>query len=207
MAQSPSPRLERGQRCFSAFRCGFAFLISLLLAQVQVFRFAAHAAVISFAQDVSPVRSLEPGTPIERELAGGQSHVYRFMLAPSQYVKLDVDQRGVDVTIKLSGPDGKQILDVDAESTTHGKETVEEVATTAGDYRLVVQPKLKDANAGRYEIRIEELRAATENDRALQEARNLFEQQRELQGRGKYDEALPLIERALKIRETILGLE
>ena len=34
-------------------------------------------------------------------------------------------------------------------------------------YRLVVEPKLKEAPAGSHEIRIEELRAATESGRAL----------------------------------------
>jgi CHAT domain-containing protein/tetratricopeptide (TPR) repeat protein len=163
--------------------------------------------MVSLAQDDPPVRSLEPGTAIAQELAGGQSQVYRLALGADQYVKLEVDQRGVDVVIKLIAPDGKQLSEFDSESRTHGKETVEELAETAGDYRLLVESKLKDADTGRYEIRIEELRAATENDRALHEARHLYERQRELQGAGKYDEALPLIERALRIRETRLGSE
>jgi CHAT domain-containing protein/tetratricopeptide (TPR) repeat protein len=45
----------------------------------------------------------------------------------------------------------------------------------------------------------------TERDRALNEAHRLFKTYRKLQGEGKYDEALPLIERALGIREKILG--
>src|SRR5262245_34299677 len=164
MIHSPSPKLTQRQCRFDAVRSGLAFGVSLLLAQLQAMPSASHAQVVTFAQDDLSVRSLEPGTPFERELAGGQSHIYRLKLAADEYVKLEVDQRGVDVTIKFLGPDGKQLLQVDAEVRTRGKETVEEVAETAGDYRLVIQSKVKNADVGDYEVRIAELRVASEND-------------------------------------------
>jgi len=49
------------------------------------------------------------------------------------------------------------------------------------------------------------LRAATEDDRALQEAGKLLKEFVKLQGAAKHDEAMPLVERSLEIRERILG--
>src|SRR5262249_40223739 len=106
---------------------------------------------------------------------------------------------------RLIGPDGKQIMEFDSERRSRGLETVALVAETEGDFRLVVQPRQKAAPAGAYEIRIEELRAATDNDRALQEARKLFKKAIDLRNAGKYDEALPYFESALEIRERMLG--
>src|SRR5262245_4910999 len=148
---------------------------------------------------------LELGKPIERELAGGQSHAYQITLAAGQYLNVVVEQRGIDVVLRLLGPDGKQITEVDNETGNQGQETVTQVAEVPGNYRLEVNQKQKVAIAGRYEIRVEELRAATEKDRALQEARNLYAEVIRLFRAGKYDEARPLAERVLELREKALG--
>jgi tetratricopeptide (TPR) repeat protein len=155
--------------------------------------------------DENDVRVLEPGKPHQRELSGGQRHTYRIELGAGQFLKAVVEQDGIDVAAQVFGPDGKQILEVDTEWRPHGEESVWQVAEAAGVYRLVVLSRQQGALAGRYEARIEELRAATDNDRALQEARKLFENARQLRRAGKYDEAIPLVERALKTREMILG--
>src|SRR5262249_57812208 len=151
------------------------------------------------------VQTLEPGKPHRRMLAGEQRHTYRIRLAADQFLKAIIEQRGIDVAARLLGPDGKQIMRLDSESRLLGSETVEHVAESEGDYWLVVQPRRKEAPAGAYEIRVEELRAATENDRALQEARKLYKKASDLRNSGKYDEALPQFERALEIREKRLG--
>ncbi|HKQ91647.1 MAG TPA: CHAT domain-containing tetratricopeptide repeat protein [Blastocatellia bacterium] len=151
------------------------------------------------------VRMLEPGKPQRRELEGGQRHTYRIKLAADQYLKAVIEQDGIDVVARLLRPDGKQIMEFDSESRLLGLETVEQVAETDGDYQMVVQPKQKAAPTGAYEIRIEEARAATDNDRALHEARKLYKKAGDLLIAGKHDEALPLFEWALKIRERILG--
>ena len=151
------------------------------------------------------VRTLEPGLPHRREMAGGQRHTYRIRLAADQFFKAIIEQDGIDVVARLLGPDGKEIMGFNSESRLRGQESVWQVAEAEGEYRLVVEPKLKEAAAAAYVIRIEEIRAATENDRALQEARNLYREAGVLYEAGKYDEALSSYERALGIREKALG--
>jgi CHAT domain-containing protein/Tfp pilus assembly protein PilF len=152
------------------------------------------------------VRTLEPGLTHRREMAGGQRHTYRIRLAADQFFKAIIEQHGIDVVARLLGPDGKEIIWFDSESRLRGQESVWQVAEAEGEYRLVVEPKLKEAAAA-YEIRIEELRAATENDRALQEARNMYRKADVMYEAGKYDEAFSSYERALGIREKALGLD
>src|SRR6266498_944758 len=151
------------------------------------------------------VRALDPGKPHRRELAGGQRHAYRIRLGADQFLKAVVEQDGIDVVAQVLGPDGKHIMECDSEGRSRGQESISLVAEVEGDYRLIVQPKEKGAPAGSYQIRIEELRAAIGNDRALHEARGLYEDARKLRREGKYDEALQLVERSLEIRERLLG--
>jgi CHAT domain-containing protein/Tfp pilus assembly protein PilF len=166
-----------------------------------------EADVICPVQEDQQAQQLEPGKPIERELAGDQSHSYQLTLDAGMYEKLVVDQRGIDVAVKIFGPDGKQIIDFHYESRERGKETVWLVAEAAGSYQLNILAKRKSALAGRYEIQLLELRAATENDRALHEALKLYRKGLTLYRTGKLDEAISLFERALEIRERILGLD
>jgi CHAT domain-containing protein/Flp pilus assembly protein TadD len=172
-------------------------------AAVQI---AQHPGGASNAvKEEQDIRLLEPGKSIERELAGGQTHTYQITLAEGQFLNVIVEQRGIDVVIKLLGPDGKQIAEFDSEIRKRGQETVSQVAEVAGSYRLNVLAKKKEAPAGSYEIQLMELHTATEKERVLQNARNLFVESHKLYFAGKYDEARPLAERALAIREKALG--
>jgi hypothetical protein len=55
--------------------------------------------------------SLEVGQLILRELKGGQSHSYEISIAAGQYAHVVVDQKGIDVVVKLFAPDGKLITE------------------------------------------------------------------------------------------------
>jgi CHAT domain-containing protein/Tfp pilus assembly protein PilF len=155
--------------------------------------------------DKQDVRSLEAGQLIRRELAEGQQHSYRIGLSADQFLKAAVEQAGIDVVVQMSGPGGAEIIQFDSEPRIRGQESVSLVAEAAGEYQLTVRPRFKGVPAGSYEIRIEELRAATGNDRTLHESNKLSAESLKLRRAGKYDEALSLIERALEMREGLLG--
>jgi hypothetical protein len=53
----------------------------------------ACADDLGAAQDAEESQSLEPDTPIERELTGGRSHFYRIALTSGQYLQIAVSQR------------------------------------------------------------------------------------------------------------------
>jgi CHAT domain-containing protein/Tfp pilus assembly protein PilF len=165
------------------------------------------SSAIRGTDDEKYPRTLKTDELVKREITGGQQHTYRLKLDASHFLKAIVEQDGIDVVVQVSGPDGKQILEFDSESRLRGREPVSLAAEAPGDYRLTVKPKLNGALAGSYQIRITELRAATDDDRSLHEARKLLDESLKLRRAGKYDEALPLAGRARGIRERLLGPE
>jgi hypothetical protein len=102
--------------------------ISLMFVQIQASPNVLYpgkeeksdASVVGPVQENQQSRQLEPGKPIERELVGGQAHSYQMTLAAGQYVKLVVEQRGIDVVVKMLGLEGKQISQFDAENQDAG---------------------------------------------------------------------------------------
>ncbi len=157
------------------------------------------------ADDEKDVRLLEPGKPIEREIAGGQNHLYQITLTEGQYLKVIVEQRGINVAVQLMGSDRKLIFEFDDEIRKHGEEMASLVAESLGIYRLSVQTKQNDSSTGRYAIKVVEFRTATEQDITLQETRRLNTESVRLWRAGAYNEAFPLAERALEMREKLLG--
>ena len=106
---------------------------------------------------------LVPGAARERDLAGGEAHVYRIALAHDDYLDLVVDQQGIDLRAVLFDPDGRRLLEVDGLSGSVGPERVVWRSQEVGDYLLLAcagdgQPE------GRYRIAIREQRRASETD-------------------------------------------
>ncbi len=159
------------------------------------------------ARGAQDARALEPGQPVERELAGGQSHVYQLKLGAGQHLEAVIEQRGIDLVATLNGPDGKRLAQFDNDGRNQGRETILRVVEAGGDYQLVVEAKQRAAPAGRYRIEIVALRAATTRDRALEQARQLSAEAARLTEAGKFNDALPMAERAVTLREEILGAE
>jgi tetratricopeptide (TPR) repeat protein len=154
--------------------------------------------------DKKDIRALELSETVKREMAGGQQHTYQINLNAHQFLKAIVEQDGIDVIRQVSGPDGKRLMEFDSESSLQGREEVRLVAEVTGSYQLIVRPQLGSVSDASYQIRIVELRIAAESDRALQDAHKLCEESTKLFNAGKGNEALPLLERALEIRENIL---
>ncbi|HXM51101.1 MAG TPA: CHAT domain-containing tetratricopeptide repeat protein [Pyrinomonadaceae bacterium] len=111
------------------------------------------------------IRQIKVGEVIERELSGGQAHYYEITLDQDQFVHLVTDQQGIDIVMTLFGPDGKQIIEVDSPNGARGPEPIWYVSEAAGTHRLVVRSLDKEAPTGKYQIRLEKLRAAATEDR------------------------------------------
>jgi len=124
--------------------------------------------------------SLRLGIPIERALAQGQNHAFSINLEQDQFVQFVVDQHGIDVIVRVFSPEGKSLGEFDSPNGNEGPENVSVISITAGVYRIEVAPlgQFENVPAGRYEIKIIELRRATEQE--LQAGRN----QEVLKGRG-----------------------
>jgi CHAT domain-containing protein/tetratricopeptide (TPR) repeat protein len=149
--------------------------------------------------------SLEPGKPVERELSGGQSHSYKITMISGQYSHIVVEQRGIDVAVALFTPDGKKISEADSKHLIEGSETASAIAEAPGAYLIEVRSPERTTKTGRYEIKIDELRAATAEDKyrvagevIFREAEQLKDGTLEAKRKSieKYHEALELYRRA-----------
>ena len=113
------------------------------------------------------IQQLAQRAPIERSMQGGEVHKYQVTLSTGQYLKVVVDQRGVDVVVTAFRPDGVKMSEVDSPNGTQGPEPIAVAASTSGVYQFEVRSLEANAAPGRYEIRIEELLSAEQHRRRL----------------------------------------
>src|SRR5260370_35416105 len=83
---------------------------------------------------------LQVGIPVERTIASGQAHSFTVNLEADQFLRLVVDQRGVDVVVRGFSPAGKNLGEFDSPNGTEGPENVSFVAATTGVYRISAAP-------------------------------------------------------------------
>ncbi len=159
----------------------------------------------SSAAQLQNQTALELSKPIARTINAGEADTYTLTLASGQYAHLTVDQRGVDVVVSIYTPDGTKIVRVDSPNGDKGVEPVFLVAETSGAYRVEVlstSPKM----AGNYEVRLEELRTATEPDRNRVAAQKLFTEAKALRNertRQSYQQAIEKYEAAFVIWQNV----
>lgn len=125
-----------------------------------------------FAQ--TEIATLEMGKLIERELAGGEFHNYQIKLAAGQFLHVVAEQKGIDVVVTLSAPDGKKLLEVDSPNGSRGAESLWFLNDAAGDFKFEIRSLEKDAAAGRYEVKINELRDEKPDDKNFVAAKKLI---------------------------------
>jgi CHAT domain-containing protein len=154
-------------------------------------------------QTQAETNTLEPGKPIERTLTGAETHRYQLRLQKGQCAVVQVKQQGIDVAVQLLGTQNDPLVEVDDEIGKNGTEQLEILADHDGIYGVAVKPKLKPAS-GAYEIRVAEVRAATDRDRTLYEVRQLGTKAHLMLFINPH-EALPLIQRALFLARELLG--
>lgn len=156
------------------------------------------------SQERGEARALEQGRVQRGELRGGEKRSYQFSLSAGEFVRVAVEQHGVDLVAALLGPDGKELVEVDSPFGAQGLEPVIWVAESAGVYRVEVRSLAADAPPGAYEIRLVEKRAATSADANLLSAQKSYAEGLGLMGRGEAEasrRAIEKFERSLRLWE------
>jgi CHAT domain-containing protein/tetratricopeptide (TPR) repeat protein len=138
---------------------------------------------VSAQQGAPEPLNLAPGQPVEREIAGGQSHTFQITLQTGQFMHVMVEQKAIGVALVLAAPDGKQVLEVNL-TPAGGLESLSAEATASGDYRLTVRAAGSAAIAGSYQVRLEVKAAATVQDMQRIAAERWMLEASELQRQG-----------------------
>lgn len=145
-------------------------------------------------------RPLRVGEALEAELTGGGENSFRISLAAGNFMHVVVEQQGIDVSVAVLGADGKELIEMDSPNDRFGPEAVSIVAPVAGDYLVEVRSGSKFVPAGKYAIKIEEVRDATTEDKLRVQAEQSFIEGSKLYARGGKDS---LIAAAEKYKESL----
>ena len=118
--------------------------------------------------------TLQSGKTIEKSLTSGQSHSYTINLETDQFLQLAVEQRGIDVVVRVFLPGGNLLREFDTPNGTEGTEYAELITETAGTYRVEIAPTGEaDLTAtGKYVLKIVEWRKATDEELQFRKNQN-----------------------------------
>src|SRR5229473_842744 len=83
--------------------------------------------------DVEQAAVLSLGQLIERDLKATEKHLYKINIRAGQYLRVDVNQRGIDVRLTLASISDTKVISVDAKKGNSGRESLSFVAETDGD--------------------------------------------------------------------------
>jgi CHAT domain-containing protein len=147
---------------------------------------------------------LEPGRSIERSLDGDAEHRYELTLKQGERATVSVQQRGLDVVLRVLAPDGRVLSEYAREAREGRDEQAEVVAVASGIHTLIVKAAYPRMTPGAYEIRLVETRDATNDDRTRQQLRTLRADYGHI---SDIHAARPLVERALALAERTPGAE
>lgn len=124
---------------------------------------------------------LKLGSDIPGVLPGKSLHRYRIEEPAGHFLRISVQQEGIDIAVALIGPDGRELIEVDSPTGTTGEERLFFVLRQPGIHRLEVRDGGRQRVAGKYRLRVEALRKAASWDRRRAEAEELFHRARKVQ--------------------------
>ncbi len=126
--------------------------------------------VFAQAQVTTEPMTLVHGQPVERDIAGGQAHNYRIALQAGQFVRVVVEQKAIDVALKIAAPDGKQLIGANFGEAGE-LESLSAEAAAGGEYQLTIRAA---GSAGSYRVRLEVKAAASAQDKQRMTAERLL---------------------------------
>jgi CHAT domain-containing protein/tetratricopeptide (TPR) repeat protein len=144
---------------------------SLLLAGL-----AALGLLLCAAREPEPSAgpALTDGLTLERDLQKGETHSYPVELQTGQFLRVVVQEIGVDVAVRLFDPAGAEVTGADGPVAGSSAEDLAALAASAGRYRLDVRAESRRFPKGRYRLRVEGPRAAAGDDALRAEAVKAF---------------------------------
>jgi CHAT domain-containing protein/Tfp pilus assembly protein PilF len=140
------------------------FARGLVLSVVAVCHAAMPARWNNAFAQAGPTIRLDQGKELERTPTTQETDGYQIALLAGQFISVVVEQDGTDVAVSLFSPEEKEIASMDSFNGEYGPEPLVAIAESSGLYRVAVSSNNKGNLAGRYKIRIAELRSPAPGD-------------------------------------------
>jgi CHAT domain-containing protein len=147
-------------------------LISVLLVGGSLFEWHSIAA----RQDTTrrdEVYTLTSGETVRRHMKAGETHNFDLKLTAKQFARVMIEQQSVDVGVKVSGPGGEMLIDMDSPNGFYGLEAVSLVASVTGTYRVEVYSHVTFPS-GDYNLKVEGPRESSTSDEMRVTAERIF---------------------------------
>ena len=143
--------------------------------------------------------------PEPQPLGPGTKKTCPVTLKIGDYLKVVVEQQGIDLVVRLRGTDGNVVTEIDDSSPKEGPETLTWVAEQDGTYQLEIESAEGETSSGTYALTLDPPRPATETERAQVKIDQLSDEVESLFQQRKYDQAVHLAQEALELAERVLG--
>ncbi len=131
------------------------------------------APLLYGAETAPPVASsLSDGLTQEREIRGGETQTYTIELQTGQFLRITVQEKGIDLTVRLVDSKGVLVAWADSMSLGGNPRELEDLAAIVGGegpYRIEIDAS-KQQPTGRYTLHVEGPRASQETDKLRIEA-------------------------------------
>lgn len=151
------------------------------------------------------LRTVPANSATEFTIAYGERHLYSFTLSQGQFLQVSVEQLGIDLTLSVCTRDGHRVAEVDRQNGSWGPETISLIVPSDGQYLLQIRPVEKGA-AGRYRIKINELRKVRPLDDVRVNAERIVTEGGKYYAKGKPDclrESARKYEQALRLWQSL----
>ena len=123
----------------------------------------------------SQTKTVEPDAPVEQTIAAGETHSYNLTLPAGMSGVVDLDQKGINLTLTIFSTDGRKLRTADLTGVGFPEE-VSLVAQDTTTYRLEVSANAKPIVTGSYTLKLKQPHPATDEDRVRVQAQMLSEE-------------------------------
>ncbi|MEP6850063.1 MAG: CHAT domain-containing tetratricopeptide repeat protein [Acidobacteriota bacterium] len=146
---------------------------------------------------------LAVGHSVARDISNAEKNRYKIDLEKDQFASIVVQENKINVFVSILDSAGNQIVPPVHEP---GRALIDFIAPTSAQYLIeIIQGPPGVKADGQYSILLQDVHAATENDRTLQNSNELRRQGLKFYESGKYKDAIDSSKQSLAIREKILA--
>src|SRR5690349_17466221 len=122
----------------------------------------------------SQTKTIEPEKAIDQTIAAGETHSYNMTLAAGMYGIVDLDQKGINLTLTILSTDGQKLRAADLTGVGFAEE-ISLVAQGTTTYRVEVNAGEKPVVKGIYSLKLTQIHPATDDDQLRVQAQTLSE--------------------------------
>jgi CHAT domain-containing protein len=121
--------------------------------------FAGHSVVYS-----QETPKLVLNQAIEREIKGGEIHLFAVQIGANQTARVEIEQKSTDVSLAAYKPSGERFIETESPSGMQGSDLILVTAIDAGEYKVEISPADPRSSAGKYTVKLTEIRPTVVQD-------------------------------------------